>query len=68
MSVKMDRGKIASILRTTDRTQKDIFETCGVSRSTMQAVMRGDNVHIKSAERIARGIGLPVEELLEKQA
>lgn len=68
MRVKMDRGKIASVLRTSDRRQKDICEACGVSRSTMAAVMRGDNVNYSSAVLIASGIGLPVDELLDDQA
>lgn len=66
LAVRLGRA-IARLRREKGLSQEKFAQLVGVHRTYMGAVERGEkNLSIKSAERIARGLGIRVSALFEE--
>ena len=66
MSIRIDRAKLAAALVRADLNGNELAERSGVSRCTVTAVRTGKSCSKTTADKLASGLGIPVEELLEK--
>ena len=64
--MRIDRIKLLVELAQRDINQKDFADQVGIARGTLSAVCRGVSCSDRTAEKIAQGLGVPLEELLEK--
>lgn len=63
--MRIDRIKLISEMAKQEITSIRLAEMAGVSRVTVSAVRRGKSCSKVSAEKIAAGLGLNVDDLLE---
>lgn len=61
--MRIDRGKLAAILRTRDITQTQLAERARLSRMTISNVLCGRSCSIESAQRIAEALQIPVDDI-----
>lgn len=66
--MRIDRVLFAAELARADVNLKIISERSGLSRSTVTAVRSGKSCSEVTARRIARALGVDVEELIVKEA
>lgn len=63
--MRIDRAKFAAELVRADLNVNGIAEKAGLSRNTITAVRSGKTCSQKTVEKIAAGLGVPVEDLLQ---
>lgn len=62
--MRIDRIKLVAELTRQDITQKQLAERSGVSRATINYIKGGKSCSEEVGEKIAKGLGLPIEQLL----
>lgn len=66
--MRIDRIKFATALVRADLTCKELATRTGVSRGTVTGVKTGKSCRRETAERLAAGLGVAVEDLAEVKA
>ena len=66
--MRIDRVKFAAELARSDMTTVELSKKAGLSRGTISVVKGGKSCNENTAQRIARALGVDVEELLAKEA
>ena len=66
--MRIDRVKFAAELARADMTTVELSKKAGLSRGTISVVKGGKSCTENTAQRIARALGVDVEELLAKEA
>lgn len=64
MSVRIDRVSFAAVLTREDMNVKRLAELSGLSRGTVTAVKNGKSCSVVTAEKLARGLGVSVAEIM----
>lgn len=63
--MRIDRIKLVTELTRQEMTQKELAERSGVSRATVNYIKCGKSCTKEVAQKIAIGLGVKIEELLE---
>lgn len=63
--MRIDRVKLIAEMARQDVTSKELCRRALVSPSTVSAARGGKSLQRMSCERIAAGLGIPLENLLE---
>lgn len=66
--MRVDRVKLIAEMARQDLTVLALVERSGLSRVTITGVRSGKSCSKASAEKLAKGLGVPVSEILEKGA
>ncbi|WP_322176676.1 helix-turn-helix domain-containing protein [Acutalibacter caecimuris] len=66
--MRVDRVKLIAEMARQDLTVLALVERSGLSRVTITGVRSGKSCSKASAEKLAKGLGIPVSEILEKGA
>lgn len=61
--MRIDRGKLAAILRTRDITQTQLAEKACISRMTVSNVLCGRSCSTETAQKVADALQIPVEDI-----
>lgn len=64
--MRVDRYKLSLELMKRDMTQKQLADMCGVSRATINGVSCGRSCSGKTVMKIARGLDIEPDEILER--
>lgn len=64
--MRIDRKKLMIKMIDKDLNVRELAEVCGISRVTVSNVKCGKSCSKETVEKIARGLGCNVENLLEK--
>lgn len=62
--VKLNVRRIKIILAEREMTMAALSESCGISRQNVSFIIQRGACQPKTAGRLARGLGVPVEEVL----
>lgn len=62
--MRIDRVKFAAALATRDIKAIELAQLSGVSRGTVTAIRSGKSCSEDTANKIAAGLGVPVEDIL----
>lgn len=65
--MRIDRTRFVVAMLKRDCTTVQLAEKTGLSRGTVSAVKNGKRCSDKTANRIAKALGVDVEELLEQE-
>lgn len=68
MSVRIDRVFLAAALARADLNVKRLAELSGLSRGTITSVKSGKSCSQNTAEKLAAGLGVPVGEIIRREA
>ena len=63
--MRIDRVKLITEMARADLNGKQLGELAGISRATVSSVKCGKRCSEETASKIARALGVDVEELLE---
>lgn len=63
--MRIDRLKLIAEMARADLNGKQLGELAGISRVTVSSVKGGKSCNEETASKIARALGVDVEELLE---
>lgn len=61
--MRIDGIKIYALLKQQERTQKNLAESCKVSRCTVANIIGGRTCSTETAEKIAKGLGVSLSEI-----
>lgn len=64
--MRIDRIKLVAALTRRDMTQAKLAERTGVSRATINYIKNGKSCTDEVGRKIAVGLGIPIEELIEQ--
>lgn len=64
--MRIDRVKLVAELTRQDMNQKQLAESSGVSRATINYIKSGKSCSDKIGHKIAAALNVPIEKLLEK--
>lgn len=65
MGIRINKYKISFIMAERDMMQKDLAELAGMSRGNLSTLINGKNCQLRTAFKIAKALGVGVEEILE---
>ena len=65
--MRIDRGILAGEMARRDMNIKRLMELSSVSRATITAIKGGKSCTQETAAKLARGLGVPLESILEKE-
>lgn len=65
--MRIDRAKFAAELVRANLNVNGIAEKAGLSRGTITAIRGGKACSKRTAEKIAFGLGVPIEAILQNQ-
>lgn len=68
MSVRIDRVALIAEMARRDINCNRLVKLSGVSRVTVTAVRNGKSCSAETAERLAAGLGIPVADIIMKEA
>lgn len=60
--------RIETMLAERGLTRKALAESCGISAQNVSTIMRRGTCESKTAGKLARGLGVPVAEIIRKEA
>lgn len=66
--MRIDRVKFAAALARADMTTVKLSAKVGISRGTISVVKSGKSCKETTAQRIADGLGIPLDDLIAKEA
>ncbi|WP_322176716.1 helix-turn-helix domain-containing protein [Acutalibacter caecimuris] len=64
--MRIDRVKLIAEMARKDLTTLDLAETSGLSRGTITGIRSGKSCSKASADKLAKGLGVPVSDIIEK--
>lgn len=59
---------IETVLAEQRMTKKALAEKCGISRQNISTIIRRGTCEPKTAGKLAAGLGVPVADIIEKEA
>lgn len=65
--MRIDRVKFAAALARADMTTIELSAKAGISRGTISVVKGGKSCKETTAQKIAEGLGVPLNDLLAKE-
>lgn len=65
MGIRINKYKISFIMAERDMMQKDLAGLAGMSRGNLSTLINGKNCQLRTAFKIAKALGVGVEEILE---
>ena len=65
--MKISRNKIEILQVKHQMTAAALSKRCGISRQNLSTIKGRGTCNVTSAAKIAAGLGVPVEEILEKE-
>ena len=66
--MRIDRGILAGEMARRDMNIKRLMELSSVSRATITAIKGGKSCTQETTAKLAKGLGVPLETILEKEA
>lgn len=66
--MRIDRVKLIAEMARRDLTTLSLAEISGLSRGTITGIRSGKSCSSSSADKLAKGLGVPVSEIIEKGA
>lgn len=67
MRVRIDRVKLIAEMARKNLTEKKLVELSGVSRATISAARSGKSCSPATADKLAAGLGVKLEDIVEKK-
>lgn len=64
--MKINAHKIKLILAEMDMTRTDLAAKCGISRQNISTILTRGTCAPKTAGRLAKGLGVPLTEIVEE--
>lgn len=64
--MKIDTPKIKMILAEREMTRIDLSDRSGISRQNISTILTRGTCELKTAGRIAKGLGISVEEIVKE--
>lgn len=64
--MKVNAHKIKLILAEMDMTRTDLAAKCGISRQNISTILTRGTCAPKTAGRLAKGLGVPLTEIVEE--
>lgn len=64
--MKINVHKIKLILAEREMTRANLAERCGISRQNVSNILTRGTCEPKTAGKLAKGLGVPVEEIAEE--
>ena len=64
--MKINATKIKLILAERGMTRSELADACGISRQNLSTILTRGTCELKSAGKIAKGLGISVAEILEE--
>lgn len=65
--MRINRVKLIAEMARRDLTVLDLAKNCCLSRATITGVRSGKSCTLETAAKLARGLGVPLESILEKE-
>lgn len=66
--MRINRITLIAEMARQDLTVLDLAQTCRLSRATITGVRSGKSCTQETAAKLAKGLGVPLETILEKEA
>jgi transcriptional regulator with XRE-family HTH domain len=66
--LRINRVKFIAEMARQDLTVLDLAKNCCLSRATITGVRSGKSCTQETAAKLAQGLGVPLESILEKEA
>lgn len=64
--MKIDVNKIKLILAEREMTRSALAALCGISRQNISTILTRGTCEPKTAGKLARGLGIPVDEIVKE--
>ena len=64
--MRVNTSKIKAILAERDMAQKDLAAIAGMSSQSISAILTRGTCELKNAGKIARGLNVPVSEIMKE--
>lgn len=65
--MKINVNKIKVILAERSMTRAELAAGCGISRQNISTILTRGTCELKTAGKIAKGLGIPVEEIMKEE-
>lgn len=65
--MKLNSFAIETMLAECGMTKAQLADKCGMSRQNISIIIRRGTCEPKTAGKLARGLGIPVSEILERE-
>ncbi len=65
--MRINTIKIKLILAEREMTRTELAEQCGISRQNISTILTRGTCAPKTAGKIAKGLGIPVAEIVEEE-
>ncbi len=65
--MKIDTHKIKLILAEREMTRTELSDLCGISRQNVSTILTRGTCELKTAGKIAKGLGIPVAEIVKEE-
>lgn len=66
--MNIDRVKIETILAEKGMTRMELSGKCGLSQASISTVVRRGTCEPKTVGKIAKGLGVPVSDIIAREA
>lgn len=64
--MKINAHKIKLILAEMEMTRSDLAAKCGISRQNISTILTRGTCELKTAGKLAKGLGVPLAEIVEE--
>lgn len=65
--MKINAHKIKLILAECEMTRADLAEKCGISRQSISTILTRGTCELKTAGKLAKGLGVPLSEIVVEE-
>ena len=65
--MKINAHKIKLILAEREMTRADLAGKCGISRQNISTILTRGTCELKTAGKLAKGLGVPLAEIVEEE-
>lgn len=65
--MRINTIEVKLILAEREMTQTELAEQCGISRQNVSTILTRGTCEPKTAGKLAKGLGIPVAEIVEKE-
>ena len=66
--MKINTGRLFKILAERDMTRKSLAEASGISRQAVSTIMERGTCEPRTAGKLARGLGVQLEDIILEEA
>lgn len=64
--MNINAKKVEHLLAEQDLTKKALAERCGISRQNISTIVRRGTCEPRTANRLARGLGVELDDIIEE--